>query len=279
MMSISRSIPSALLALALAAASPAGAADTGPATGPGKNELTVFGGISILDVERSAEGRFDLPQFPGFPGFPGRPGMSWPALEVRGETSLGESVLFGARYSRYLKDRLAVEVDFAVAPTHEVDGKIEVCAEGVGCFGGGDYDAAGLSQRWDSSVAGFLGGAMGQRFRDAGGFSRPGGGRFDGRGFSGGRDVTAWHYGAGATYDVLGGDVRPFLLLGAGGVSYTGAIDGGTDFVLRFGGGLKAWFGRVGLRLDVTDHLVVDHELSGDTEHDVHATAGVAVRF
>ena len=73
--------------------------------------------------------------------------------------------------------------------------------------------------------------------------------------------------------------MRPFLLLGAGGVSYSGAIEGGTDFVLRFGGGLKAWFGRVGLRLDVADHLVVDHALSGETENDVHATAGVSVRF
>jgi hypothetical protein len=38
-------------------------------------------------------------------------------------------------------------------------------------------------------------------------------------------------------------------------------------------------FGNVGARVDVIDHLVVDHFLSGDNEHDVHATAGFLVRF
>lgn len=52
-----------------------------------------------------------------------------------------------------------------------------------------------------------------------------------------------------------------------------------TDFVFRFGSGLKVLFGNVGLRVDVTDYLVLDHFLSGDNEHDVHATAGFLVGF
>jgi hypothetical protein len=48
---------------------------------------------------------------------------------------------------------------------------------------------------------------------------------------------------------------------------------------LRFGGGLKILFGRVGARVDVVDNLVLDQFLSGKTEHDVHATAGLLVRF
>ena len=38
-------------------------------------------------------------------------------------------------------------------------------------------------------------------------------------------------------------------------------------------------FGRVGARVDVVDHLVLDQFLTKDTEHDVHATAGLLVRF
>jgi hypothetical protein len=35
----------------------------------------------------------------------------------------------------------------------------------------------------------------------------------------------------------------------------------------------------VGARVDVVDHLVLDHFVSGEAEHDVHATAGLLVRF
>ena len=89
----------------------------------------------------------------------------------------------------------------------------------------------------------------------------------------GGRNVNAWHYGAGLAYELTHGDVRPVLILGAGGVTWGGAREAGTDFVFRFGAGLKILFGRVGARVDVVDHLVLDQFLTKDTEHDVHATA------
>lgn len=88
-----------------------------------------------------------------------------------------------------------------------------------------------------------------------------------------------WHYGAGLAYDITGGDVRPVVIFGAGGVSYSGAREGATDFALRFGAGLKVLFGRVGGRVDVVDHLVTDHFLTGEAEHDIHVTAGFLVRF
>jgi hypothetical protein len=162
-----------------------------------------------------------------------------------------------------------------VAPSHELEGDVEVCGPAGNCYGRGDYAGAGTAERFDVAMTGLFGGSMRDRFRGMAGM-RPA--RSDGD-FFGRGDVTAWHYGAGVTYDVLGGDVRPFVMLGAGGVSYDGDRETQTDFVLRFGGGLKAYFGRVGLRLDVADYLVVDHYLTGDAEHDVHATAGLLVRF
>ncbi len=213
-----------------------------------KNEIVVFGGASILDVSRGQDTTIGIPGWAGdrWPGFP--------SVEVRTETSLGGSALFGARYSRYVKGRLAVEADVAVAPTHDLETGGELCLEGR-CFGGGRGDRPG--------------GPWGQ------------GPRLDDVDFEGlrTRSVTAWHYGGGLTYDITGGDVRPFVIFGAGGVSYSGARESSTDFVLRFGAGLKVLFGRVGARVDVVDHLVTDHFLSGDAEHDIHATAGVLVRF
>lgn len=216
-----------------------------------KNEIAIFGAVSILDVSRSSERVFgtgsipELPRFPMFPRFPG----TIPDITVRGESSLGSSALFGARYSRHIKDRLALEADLAIAPTHDLELGGEICLAGFGCFGEG------------GEVAGRLGRGLG--------------GRFDG-GF-GKRGVTAWHYGGGLAYDLKDGDVRPLLLVGAGGVTWDGASN--TDFVFRFGAGLKVLFGSVGARVDVVDHLVLDHFLSGHNEHDVHATAGFLVNF
>jgi hypothetical protein len=124
----------------------------------------------------------------------------------------------------------------------------------------------------------FFGGPGGMRFRGMEGI-RAGDGHFDGGYGYGGRALTAWHYGAGVVYDILGGDVRPFVTVGAGGVSYDGASATRTSFVLRYGAGVKVYFGRLGARVDAVDHLVFNNFLSGRDEHDVHLTGGVLVRF
>jgi hypothetical protein len=231
-----------------------GGAGVAAADGTGadaKNEIVVFGGASILDASGGRDTMIGMPGWAGdrWPGFPD--------IQVRTETSMGGSALFGARYSRYVKGRLAVEADLAVAPTHDLEAGGELCAEGR-CFGRGMGDR--MRGAWGS----------GPGMRDVGGVD------LDGLRT---RNVTAWHYGAGLAYDITGGDVRPFVIFGAGGVSYSGAREASTDFVLRFGAGLKVLFGRVGARVDVVDHLVTDQFLSGDAEHDIHATAGFLVRF
>jgi hypothetical protein len=237
-----------LMAFALLAAGSAGADDA--STVEERNELVVFGGISLLDASRSSQatidvGSIELPGMPGFGGRFGRSPIAIPPVTLEGKTSLGSSALFGARYSRLIKDRLALEADLTIAPSHELEARGGACVAGV-CMGstGSGRDAYG---RFDMGL--------------------------------GDRNVTAWHYGAGLAYELTGGDVRPLVILGAGGVTWDGARADGTDFVFRFGAGLKILFGRVGARVDVVDHLVLDHFVSGETEHDVHATAGLLVRF
>lgn len=265
-------VPAVLLLLGGAAPAHAQAPAPAPAVDTSRSEITVFGGASILDARGGSTYTIGLPTIPGFPGFPGLPDLG--NVQVNTETKLGSSALFGARYAFYLKKQLALEADFSVAPTHELTGSVGVCGPGGRCYGGADQ--AGMAESFTGAMNGFFGGTLGGRFRGMGGMRL---GRFDGgRGF-GGQNATAWHYGAGVTYDVLGGDVRPFVMLGAGAVTYDGARATNTDFVFRFGGGLKAYFGRVGLRVDAADYVVVDQYLSGNTEHDVHATGGVLVRF
>ena len=231
------------------------AADAPSAT-EGKNEIVVFGGISLLDASRSGQDQvFPLDRTTeigsrfGFGRNPFSLPIPLPPVSFSTQSAIGSSALFGARYTRQIKDRLGLEADLTVAPSHEIETRGSGCIGDL-CFGeGGSRDFEGR-------------------------------GRVFGRGVPfGGRNVNAWHYGAGLAYELTHGDVRPVLILGAGGVTWGGAREAGTDFVFRFGAGLKILFGRVGARVDVVDHLVLDQFLTKDTEHDVHATAGLLVRF
>jgi hypothetical protein len=245
-MTLRHAILAAFCVVPLAAAR-AVAADNPPTLDPARNEVSVFGGISLLDAHGTLN-----PVTVTDP----RTGTE---VSVPPRTEMGNAGLFGVRYAFYLRKQLAVEADFAVAPSQRYEGGAASCTTAGPCVwtppdNDNDARAGGGRGMW--------------------------GGRFfgpDGHGF--GRDLTAWHYGVGLTYDVLGGDVRPYVTAGAGGVSYDGSGRTETDFVVRFGGGLKAYFGRIGARVDVVDHLVFDQLVSGKAEHDVHATGGVLIRF
>ena len=232
-----------------ALAAPAAAADT-PAPPTTRNEIVVFGGISLLDANGGGQTlAFPVEGGPGSSmlGFGGRFRLPLPVppVSLTTQSSIGSSALVGARYSRAIKDRLDLEADLAVAPGHSLE------TRGSGCVGDLCFEPGRAARGRDGRV---------------------------GAGF-GDRDVTAWQYGAGLAYEITQGDVQPLVILGAGAVTWDGARGAGTDFELRFGAGLKVYFGRVGARVDVVDHLVLDQFLTGRTEHDVHATAGLLVGF
>jgi len=241
---------------------------------PARNEVTVFGGISILDARMSQQVTVPIP---GLPGIPGSPGGEGGAISVNTETKLGNSALVGFRYAFYLRKQLALEADVEVAPSHDLHSGVGLCGTS-GCYGRGAYQSAGTGQPFDTAMDAFFGGPVGGQLRGMYGM-HGGEGHVDGGYGFGGHSVTAWHYGAGLTYDLLGKDVRPFVALGAGGVSYDGARGASTDFALRFGAGVKVYFGRLGARVDAMDYVVFDNFLTGKTEHDVHVTGGAFVRF
>ena len=92
--------------------------------------------------------------------------------------------------------------------------------------------------------------------------------------------VTAYHYGLGFAYELARGEVRPFLSVGAGAVTYDVPRGGGTSFAFDVGVGARLSFGeRIGGRIEVVDRVVPDHFLSGATEHDVQVRAGAVFRL
>jgi len=272
------SIPSIFVVAGALAAVGAWADDTGK--DPARNEVSVFGGISILDAHGTQQTTVTvpgIPALPAVPGFPGYPGSGPQAVQVGTETKLGNGALVGLRYAFYLRKQLALEVDGSVAPSQDLHSSVRLCGAAA-CYGRSDYVGTGMLPAFDSAMDSFFAGPMGGRFRGMEGM-HAGGGRFDGGFGYGERSLTAWHYGAGINYDFLGADVRPFVTVGAGGVSYAGAPGTKTDFVLRFGGGVKVYFGRLGARVDAVDHLVFNNFLTGHDEHDLHITGGAFVRF
>jgi hypothetical protein len=262
----------AVVATVAPAAARAGDSDQDPA----RSEVSIYGGISILDAHSSQQTTITIPGFPGFPGVAGS-STSPTDVQITTRTKLGNSGLVGARYAFYLRKQLALEADFSVAPSADLRGDVGVCSASR-CYGRVDYLNAGSGRSYDAAMNGFFAGPMGRHLRGMEGLQAGEGRPGDGYGF-GGRSVTAWHYGGGLVYDVLGGDVRPFVTVGAGGVSYDGTAGAKTNFALRFGGGLKLYFGHLGARVDAVDYLVFDNFLSGRNEHDVHLTGGALVRF
>jgi hypothetical protein len=265
----SRDLPVFVLVAGLATAAAPARGDDASNLDPARNEVTVFGGISILDARTS-----HWPMIPGLPGWPG--GATGP-VQLSTQTKLGNSALIGFRYAFYLRKQLALEADAEVAPSQDLHSSVDLCGSS-GCYGRADYQRSGSGQPFDSAMDAFFAGPMGGRFRGMYGM-HGGEGHYDGGFGFGGHSVTAWHYGAGLTYDILGKDVRPFVAVGAGGVSYDGAAGANTDFTLRFGAGLKVYFGRLGARVDAMDYVVFDNFLTGKTEHDVHVTGGAFIRF
>jgi hypothetical protein len=92
--------------------------------------------------------------------------------------------------------------------------------------------------------------------------------------------ITAYHYGLGFAYELARGEVRPFLSVGLGAVTYDIPNAAQTDLAFDVGAGVRLGFSdRVGARLEVADRIVPDHFLSAGTEHDVHVRAGVVFRL
>lgn len=218
-------------------------ASAGAAPPEGKTELTLLFGVSLLDVKSEAEVPIPF-------GLPGPRGLEPPIpipipipVEFRERHSLGGSFLQGFRVGRYLTDRAELELAFTIAPSH-------------------DLRAESFFRCPPGDVCALLGVRDGVRIPD----------------FRAEATVPAYHYDLNFVFDLARGDVRPFLSFGAGAISYDAPEQVRTDAAFNVAGGVKMYFGNVGARLEVGDHITPDHFLTGRAEHDVQVRAGFLFR-
>jgi len=235
-----KTLPVAVLLLAAAAS--AGAQT--PAPPEHRYEITIVGGASLLHVE--AESAVPLPVgLPELEPFLPPGALSLLPATIRRRDRLGASVLQGFQVSRRLARRGWLEASFFVAPHHTLRHDASFACPAEVCALVGLPSLAGVGDRLSSEER-----------------------------------VTAYHYGLGFAYELARGDVRPFLSVGAGGVSYDAPRGGATDFAFEVGLGARLALGeRVGARLEVADRIVLDQFLSHDTAHDVQLRVGLGVRL
>jgi len=176
--------------------------------------------------------------------FPVGPNGPIPAVEIRVRQRLGGSFVQALRVARFLGSRAAIEAGLAIAPGHDLQRDEFVSCDPPGPLCPRSPAGPALPDRRTTAR------------------------------------VTAYHYDVGATYELLGGGVRPFLGVSLGGVSNDAPEGTATDFALGLSAGARLSFaGRVGMRLEVQDRLIPDHFISGRLEHDLHVRAGLAFRL
>lgn len=198
--------------------------------------------LTVLGGASLADLRTDFPAGPGRL-FADRPDLLslLPAIERR--SKLGGSVEFGVRYGRRYSDNLTVEADFSVAPAHNLEERIGFgCPRGLACIASPGVQVFAPDIRRTAQLV-------------------------------------AYHYGGGVRLDLTQGAVRPSVVGGLGGVTYDGSDLLETNLAARIGAGLSTDVGKLLARLEVVDVIVVDHFLTGRTEHDVHVRVGVGLRW
>ena len=93
------------------------------------------------------------------------------------------------------------------------------------------------------------------------------------------RNGVSYYYDGNLVYNFDYRNLTPFVTVGIGGITNDFELENHTDFSLNFGGGAKFYFGRVGIRIEVNDHVIPDHFLTEETEHDLQVHYGFLVRL
>jgi hypothetical protein len=215
-----------------------------PAPDPGPDhryEVTLLFGASLLGVEADSTQPLALDSLGGLEDLL-PPGTLRRLLPsaIRFQDRMGGSFLQGFQVGRRLGRRAWLEATFLLAPTHT--------------------RRRAASFRCPAEVCAFP-----QDFGDA---------------LSAEERVVAWHYGLGLAYELARGDVRPYLSVGAGAVTYDLPRGADTSFAFDVGAGARLGISdRMGAKIEVVDRIVLDHFASGQTEHDLQLRAGAVLRL
>jgi hypothetical protein len=159
-------------------------------------------------------------------------------------TEVKQSVLFGFKAGYYINNNFEVEGGFGLAPNHNVQTNYNsiICTPDQPCP---LYETDLFPYPYPESP----------------------------------ENLVSYQYEGNFVYNLTGGDVRPFVTFGVGGVSSDFQNSVRNNFALNFGGGAKFYFKHAGIRLEVNDHVLPSYFLNDKTEHDLQIQYGFIFRL
>jgi hypothetical protein len=205
-----------------------------------RNELTVFGGLSLIDLTSRSE----ISPFPLAVDGELVP-LIFPPIGGRVTTRFDGGAEFGVRFGRDLTDALTLTGDFSIVPGHEfrvlTRSVCPVCiARPTLSVFVPDYF---LAERVTA-------------YHYGGGFR--------------------WNI---LRTDLGSGTLTPAVIAGLGGVTFAGMRQTESTVTFRVGAGLTASYGSVTAGVEAVDVIESDHFVTDGAENDVHFRLTFGVRF
>jgi hypothetical protein len=208
-----------------------------------RSELTVFGGLSLIDLTNTAEiGPFplqiDARLLP----------LIYPPIFSGLTKRFDGGAEFGVRYGRDLTETLTLTGDFSMVPGHELRVHTRsFCPEEVLCIA---RPALGLL------APDFVLSERVTAYHYGGGFR--------------------WNI---LRTDLNSSTLTPSVIAGLGGVTFSGMQESDSSLTFRIGAGLTTAYRSVSAGVEVVDVIESGHFVTGDTENDVHFRLTFGVRF
>ena len=210
---------------------------------PPKNELTVFGGLSLIDLtSRSEIGPFPLPiDFELLP-------LIYPPILSGLTRRFDGGAELGVRYGRDLTESLTLTGDFSMVPGHELRVLIRSgCPDPLVCIARPTLGVFAPDSLFSQRVT---------AYHYGGGFR--------------------WNV---LRTDLDSGTLTPSVIAGLGGVTFSGPRQSESSVTFRIGAGLTASYRNVSAGVEVVDVIESDHFVTDETENDVHFRLTFGVRF
>ena len=208
-----------------------------------RNELTVFGGLSLIDLTS----RTDISPFP-LPIDAGLLPLIYPPI-ISGVTKRFDGgAELGVRYGRDLTEALTLTGDFSIVPGHELRLRTRSgCPDPFVCIARPALSLFVPDSLFAERVT---------AYHYGGGFR--------------------WNV---FRTDLNSGTLTPSIIAGLGGVTFSGMRQSESSVTFRIGAGLAASYGSITAGVEAVDVIEADHFVTGEAENDVHFRLTFGVRF
>jgi hypothetical protein len=97
--------------------------------------------------------------------------------------------------------------------------------------------------------------------------------------FSNELDASSYYVDGNVLYNFHYGRFTPFISGGIGLAKTTVHIEHANDLVFNFGIGTKVYFGHIGFRLELNNHLIRSYRFTESEQNDIQFNSGVMLRF